>query len=188
VSEASGIGMNAWNVVITVNDSEGFRRARREFQRFGEVASTEYHNVLVLRVPDVPRFVEQFKTILEGDKSLINCISRVAPAVFAFDFTAPGEFRSKARGIVLGWMAILCGRSFHVRMHRRGLKKELPSPGVEQFLGDTIPSGTKEGGQPSGIDFAGPDYVIDVETIGNRAGITLWNRGDLHRFPILRVD
>ena len=56
--DASGITMKDWNVVITVNDSESFRKARREFQRFGDVKSTDYRNVLVLRVPDVPKFVQ----------------------------------------------------------------------------------------------------------------------------------
>lgn len=180
--------MKDWNVVITVNDSEGFRKARREFQRFGDVAATDYHNVLVLRVPDVPKFLDLFRSITEADKSLLNCVSRVAPAGFAFDFLAPEEFRIKARTIVLGWLALLCGHSFHVRMHRRGLKRELPSPSVEQFLSDAILSGARERGWPSRIDFADPDYVIGVETAGNRAGVTLWTRNDLRRFPFLRVD
>jgi len=180
--------MKDWNVIITVSDSEGFRKARREFQRFGDVESTDYHNVLVLRVPDVPKFIELFSSITEADKSLLNCVSRVAPAGLAFDFPAPEEFRAKARNIVLSWVALLCGRSFHVRMHRRGLKSELPSPSVEQFLSDAILSGTKERGRPGRIDFADPDYVIDVETVGNRACLTLWTRNDLRRFPFLRVD
>ena len=180
--------MKDWNVVITVSDSEGFRKVRREFQRFGDVATTDYHNVLVLRVTDVPRFIEQLRSITEADKSLLNCVSYVAPAGFAFDFAAPEEFRTKARAIVLSWLALLCGSSFHIRMHRRGLKKELPSPGVEQFLGDALLSGAKERGFPSRIEFGNPDYVIDVETVGNRASLTLWSRNDLRRLPFLRAD
>ena len=60
--------MKDWNVVITVNDSESFRKARRDFQRFGDVAPTNYHNVLVLRVSDVSKFVEQLSSIIETDK------------------------------------------------------------------------------------------------------------------------
>ena len=180
--------MKDWNVVITVNDSEGFRRARREFQRFGDVAPTDYHNILVLRVPDVSKFVEHFSSITEADKSLLSCVSRVAPAGFAFDFATVEEFRSKARTIVLGWLAVLCGHSFHVRMHRRGLKSELPSPSVEQFLDEAVLSGARERCRPSRIYFSDPDYVIDVETVGNRACLTLWSRNDLRRLPFLRVD
>jgi tRNA(Ser,Leu) C12 N-acetylase TAN1 len=180
--------MKDWNVIITVNDSESFRKARREFQRFGDVAPTDYHNVLVLRVPDVPKFVQHLSSIIETDKSLLNCVSRVAPAGFALDFQTPEEFRIKAHAIVLGWAALLCGHSFHVRMHRRGLKSELPSPSVEQFLNDAILSAASERGAPSRIDFSDPDYVIDVETVGNRAGLTLWSRNELRRLPFLRVD
>ncbi|MGA7325317.1 MAG: hypothetical protein WBX25_12710, partial [Rhodomicrobium sp.] len=144
----SGTAMKDWNVVITVNDSEGFRKARREFRRFGEVETTDYHNVLVLRVPSPPKFAEQFSAVTEADKSLLNYVSRVAPAAVAFDFLSSGEFRGKARSTVLGWLAALCGSSFHVRMHRRGFKSELASPSVEQFLSDTILSGSKERGCP----------------------------------------
>ena len=179
--------MKDWNVVITVSDSEGFRKARREFRRFGEVESTAYHNVLVLRVPNVPKFIELFSSTSAADKGLLNCVSRIAPAGQAFDFLGPEEFRTEARNIVLSWSALLCGRSFHVRMHRRGLKSELPSPGVEQFLSDAILASTKERGRPGQIDFADPDYVVDVETVGNRACLTLWSRNDLRRFPFLHT-
>jgi len=180
--------MKDWNVVITVNDSDSFRKARRDFQRFGDVAPTDYHNVLVLRVPDVSKFAEHLSSIIETDKSLLNRVSRVAPAGCAFDFLTAEEFKIKARTIVLGWASPLCGCSFHVRMHRRGLKSELPSPSVEQFLDDAVLSAASQRGAPSRIDFSDPDYVIDVETVGNRAGLTLWSRNDLRRLPFLRVD
>ena len=44
-NDASGFAMKDWNVVITVNDSDSFLKARREFQRFGYVTPI----VLVLR-------------------------------------------------------------------------------------------------------------------------------------------
>lgn len=187
-NDASGFAMKDWNVVITVNDNDSFRKVRREFQRFGDIGATDYHNVLVLRVPDASKFVEHFSSIIETDKSLLNCVSRVTPARFAFDFLTAEDFRIKARSIALGWLTVLCGHSFHVRMHRRGLKSELPSPSIEQFLDDAILTAASERGAPSRIDFSDPDYVIDVETVGNRAGLTLWSRNELRRLPFLRVD
>lgn len=59
-------------------------------------------------------------------------------------------------------------------MHRRGFKSELASPSVEQFPSDAILSGSKERGRPGRVEFGDPDYVTDVETVGNRAGVTLW--------------
>ena len=55
-------------------------------------------------------------------------------------------------------------------------------------MDDAILSVASQRGAPSRIDFADPDYVIDVETVGNRVGLTLWSRNDLRRLPFLRVD
>ena len=41
---------------------------------------------------------------------------------------------------------------------------------------------------PGQIGFEDPDAVIDIETVGNRAGISLWTREDLQRFEFLRPD
>jgi len=30
--------------------------------------------------------------------------------------------------------------------------------------------------------------VIEVETVGNRAGLSIWTREDLRRYPFLRVE
>jgi len=38
--------MEDWNVVITVNDAEGFRSVSQIFQRFGDVETTDYPNLL----------------------------------------------------------------------------------------------------------------------------------------------
>jgi len=168
--------------------AEGFRSVSQIFQRFGDVETTDYPNLLVLRVPNVPKFIECFSSIIKAGKSLLNCVSRVVLAGFAFDFPAPEEFRIKARAIVLGWRALLCDRSFHIRMHRQGPKSELPSPNIELFLSDAILSGAGERGRQSRIDLADPDYVIDIETVGSRAGLTLWTRDDLRRFPFLRAN
>lgn len=46
----------------------------------------------------------------------------------------------------------------------------------------------RELGQPGRIDFQDPDYVLDIETVGQQAGMSLWSRDDLKRFPFLRVD
>jgi hypothetical protein len=47
-----------WNVVVTGYDWRGLRSARRLLSRYGEVARTHFHNVLVLRVADVRAFLE----------------------------------------------------------------------------------------------------------------------------------
>jgi len=43
-------------------------------------------------------------------------------------------------------------------------------------------------GTPGRIDFDDPDFILDVETVGQRAGMSLWTREDLHRYPFLKLD
>jgi hypothetical protein len=69
-----------WNVVVTAYDWRGLRSARRLLSRYGEVARTEFHNVLVLKVADVAAFLEAIAAAAAQDVSMRNDISRVMPA------------------------------------------------------------------------------------------------------------
>jgi tRNA(Ser,Leu) C12 N-acetylase TAN1 len=179
-----------WNVVVTAYDWRGLRSARRLLSRYGEVATTEFHNVLVLRVADVAIFLEAISSAAEHDISLRNDISRIMPAQATFGFATSAEFREKARTIARQWADRMAGRSFHVRLHRRrgDAPVKLSTQAEERYLDDAILERLRELGQPGRIDFQDPDCVIDIETVGERAGMSLWSRDDLKRFPFLRVD
>jgi tRNA(Ser,Leu) C12 N-acetylase TAN1 len=40
----------------------------------------------------------------------------------------------------------------------------------------------------SRIDFDDPDYIIDIETVGQRAGMSLWSREHRLRYALLKLD
>lgn len=82
----------------------------------------------------------------------------------------------------------MAGKTFHVRLHRRGFKGQLSTPEEERFLDDTLLDALKRAGTPGSLAFDDPDAVIQIETVGNRAGISLWSREELGRFPFLRAD
>lgn len=42
-----------WNVVVTVFDERGFRLAKRQMSGFGPIDTSDYFNVLVMKVADV---------------------------------------------------------------------------------------------------------------------------------------
>lgn len=180
--------MKDWNVVVTVYDARGRRAAKRALRVFGSVRSTDFFNVLAMRVADVGSFVEDFATHVDEDKALLNDIARLLPAQNTFDFATVEEFESKARDIVLAWSRELVGKTFHVRLNRRGLKGVLASQEEERFLDEAILARTTELGQTARVTFTDPDYVIDVETVGNRAGVSLWSREELGRYPFLRIE
>ena len=93
-----------------------------------------------------------------------------------------------AREIVVAWRSALAGKAFHVRLHRRGFRKQLPSTDEERFLDGALRAALEADGTFGRISFDDPDAIIDVETVGGRAGLSLWTRDDLARHAFLNLD
>jgi len=124
-----------WNVVVTAYDWRGLRSARRLLSGYGEVARTEFHNVLVLRVADVAAFLESISAAAEHDLSMRNDIARIIPAQAAFAFATTAEFQEKAGTIARQWADRMPGKSFHVRLHRRRGGSPVPRAGARRRTG-----------------------------------------------------
>lgn len=180
--------MHDWNVVVTVNDRFARFHAKRGLKQFGKVELTAFHNVLVMRVPDGHALIASLNALMERDMSLINDLSRLIPAEATFNFTTKEEFEQKAGAVIFGWTDKLAGKSFHIRLHRRGMSDELRSLDEEKQLDTALLGKLTDMGKPGRIAFDDPDLVIDIETVGDRAGLSLWTREDLKRYPFLRVD
>lgn len=179
--------MRDWTVVASTHP-EGYERGRQLLEQFGRVDRTDYFNVLVLAPDDPEGFLERFAAMAANVPDVLEVLSRVMPAARCFDFDTPGEFEEKARQIVLDWAPRLAGKAFHVRMHRRGFKGRMSSQTEERFLDEAVLAALEDAGAPGRIDFSDPDAVIDVETVGGRAALAFWTRGDLEKYPFLKVD
>ncbi len=149
---------------------------------------TDYHNVLAMKVADVAAFLAELRTAVDEDASIANAVSRVVPVTRTFRFQSPEEFEHEAREVVGEWIAEIEGRTFHVRMHRRGFKGRLSSQHEEQFLDHFIIEQSKLRGRESTVDFDDPDVVVAVETLGQEAGLSRWTRGELRDNALLRLD
>lgn len=179
--------MHDWNVVVTVHEG-GFAEAFRLLETLGPVGRTEFFNVLVMRVEDVRRTLELLQARIEKEPGILNFIARVVPLSHVFNFQNPAVFEEKAGEIVSLWAPDLAGKSFYVRMRRRGFKGRLSSLDEERFLDDLLLEALQKAGSPGRITFTDPDYVIVVETIGTRAGLSLWSRRDLLSYEFLKPD
>ncbi len=179
--------MQDWNVVITVNE-QGFREAFAVLDEFGPVRKTDFFNVLVMRVNDVPGMLEILNKRLSQDPLVLSFLSRLIPVSATFSFQSPEEFESKAKEAILAWAPELAGKGFHVRMHRRGFRGKLSSLEAEHLLDKVLLESLERAGTPGHITFKDPDAVIAVETIAQRGGLSFWSRENLSRYPFMRID
>jgi len=179
--------MTKWNVVITIQE-HFFEQALQYLKPFGVLAKTEFYNVLVMQTEDTQQTLQQLQKKLNADADMQTAISRVLPVTHSFTFQTPEEFETKARAIAETLLPKITNKTFHVRMHRRGFKGRLSSKEEEKFLDTYILDQLEQSGSPCKINFENPDVIIVVETVAQQAGISIWNREDIQRYPILKLD
>jgi len=80
----------------------------------------------------------------------------------------------------------LCGKTFYVRAHLRGLKGRIEHPAVERALGDFLSEFAARAGAPPKVRFRDPDTVVVVEVVGRRVGYAFVGREERAQ-PLLRV-
>ena len=182
-----GGSMNDWNVVITVYE-DGYNLARKMLERYGKVGRTDYFNILVMQSADAKGLLDTLQEEAIRDPDGIMPFARVMPVVQTFTFQTPGEFEGKARQAVWTWLPALGGKSFHLRMHRRGFKGRLSSMDEERFLDTYLLEALEMAGTRGEITFDDPDAILALETVGPRAGLSLWTREELERYPLLHLD
>lgn len=176
-----------WNVLVTLPENT-FHEARRILTRWGRIEPTGYYNVLVMHVVDPNAFLADFASAVAATPGLLNFVSHVVPAQRSFSFDSSEAFEREARAVALGRLSDLAGASFYVRLHRRGFKGIISTQPEERFLDEVLLNALADAGTPGRIGFSDPDKVIQIETVDGRAGMSLWTREDLRRFPFLGVD
>lgn len=170
--------MQDWNVVVTLN-RDSFRRACEFLGGFGHVQATSYFNVLTLHVPDPGAFPGELERALAERPAMRGQIARAVPVTRTFDFQSPEAFEAGAVAAVEPWLPRFAGSRFHARMHRRGFRGRLASPEEERFLDRHIIGRLQQQGSDAQVSFDDPDLVLAVETVDQRAGLSLWTREDL---------
>jgi len=176
-----------WNVIVSVHQHH-FIAVRNFLYDYGEIKSTDYFNVLVMRVEDIEQFLQDMETAFSTAIPVLNYIGHIMPVTHRFIYQSPEEFEQQAKDVVMQWLDNLAGKHFYVRMHRRGFKGRLSSIEEEHFLDDFILDNLEQQGKAQAkIDFEDPDNVIAVETIGQEAGLSLWSREQLAHYPFLKL-
>lgn len=178
------VGMHDWNVVVSVR-SECYQWVRQRLREYARVDRTDYYNILALRVEDPDAFIEELCRATVADPRLRACLARAMPAAHTFLFQTAEEFEPRARQAVAHFLPALGGKTFYVRMHRRGFHGTLASQKLEQLLDKYLLESLAAAGTPGQVRFADADAVVVIETVGQWAGVSLVTRALWARCPFV---
>jgi len=175
-----------WDIVVTSREG-GQRRLRRALGRLARLRRCDFKNVLIARVENVDAFLQGVAQRL-ADRPLIGeWLGKVLPIECTFPIDV-GTFVAQVQAESVRFLDRLAGRSFHVRVERRGHKGVLNTHDIERALGEYVYEALVTRGTPGSVKFRDPDAVLVVEVLGPMAGVGLVTR-DLHtRFPFVRID
>jgi len=81
----------------------------------------------------------------------------------------------------------LAGGSFFVRLERRGLKGQLHTPTLEREVAEPIWRALERRGATPRVDFADPDSILVIETVGEEAGLAVLGRALRRDYPFIKV-
>lgn len=180
--------MMDWNLVVTTFP-QGWRPAMRALRGLASVQASGHYNVLLAKADDPLAMLETLERRAETEPVLIDTISRVAPALVSFDYETDEGLERQAVAAAKSWLAKLGGKSFHVRLHRRGSGPSESESVEEARLGEALLEELASTGTPGRIEFADPDFVLAIDAVDGRAGLGLWSRDDLRRHHLfLRPD
>ncbi|MCS7267643.1 MAG: RNA 3'-terminal phosphate cyclase [Geminicoccaceae bacterium] len=176
-----------WNLVATVH-AEGWREALGILGRYGKVHKTPYYNVLVMAVDDPRAVAEDLAARIAAEPGILNFLSRLVPLEDAFELGPLEGAADRLFAALAPMVPRLAGRSFHVRVHKRGPGKALSGHELERRLDERLLAELEARGTPGRIAFDDVDVVLVVEIVDERAGVAAFDRGERERFPFLRLD
>jgi tRNA(Ser,Leu) C12 N-acetylase TAN1 len=175
----------SWNVLAT--SLEGRRDALlAALRRLAPFRPAGFRNVLVARVDDPLALLGRLQEAWDGGPGLRTALARVVP-VAARTAIEPDTAADTLAAAAEPLLDRLAGGSFFVRLERRGLKGRLHTPTVERALGERVWRALEARGAVPRIDFADPDAVLLVETLGDQAGIAVIDRALRRAHPFVRV-
>jgi hypothetical protein len=174
-----------WNVLAT--SVEGARPILLAgLRRYGAFRGAGYRNVAMGRVPDVPAFLSLLGDDLARDTVLAAALARILPITHTFRLDDADPLAS-LEAVLAELHPGMAGRSFFVRLERRGLHGTLHSSNVERTLGATLWRLEEAAGHQPRVTFGDPDVIIAIETLGDRAGIALIDRALRTAYPFVRI-
>ena len=142
--------------------------------------------MLVGRVPDPDTVLDRVRDALASDLLLPTALARLVTVERTVRFDA-SDAAAALTAAAESFLDRLAGGSFYVRLERRGLKGRLHSPTLERDIGTHLWRALEARGDHPRVDFADPDAVVLIETLGEEGGLAIVTRAMRHAYPFVRV-
>ena len=179
------IAVKDWNVVASVHE-ERFSGGRRLLEQFGQAEKTGFFNILVMWATHPVGLLQSLEELARRDRPSSRwhgLIRSPTPSPFSPLMSSKRRLRGCAR------MGPRPRRRKLSRPHAPArLQGEAVEHGRRAFPRPVSAGRTGTTGSPGRITFDDPDAIIAVETVGVQAGLSLWTREDLRRYPLLHLD
>ncbi len=175
-----------WNVLVTAQEGSA-RDLKRLVKRHGVFRWSQFRNVLLGCVADPGGFFQELEAQLEKKPFAVNWLGKALPICITFPVdleTFSDDLERHLSTLVEG----LKGKSFYVRVERRGHKGDLRTHELERQMGDYLwEELQRHGGQPV-VSFKDPDVVVAIEIVGKTAGIAVVPRRLRQEFRFVKID
>lgn len=175
-----------WNLVVTSRQGAQ-RRLRRALSPLVRLRTSGFRNVFVGHVEDPEGFLAAVADLRLRRPALEDWLGKVVVVERTLPVD-PATFGARVQDEAARFVDRLVGRSFHVRVERRGHKGTIDSHACEQALGEFLWTELERRGARPVIEFVDPDLIVAVELVGDTAGLALVTRELRTRFPFVKID
>jgi tRNA(Ser,Leu) C12 N-acetylase TAN1 len=164
-----------WNVLAIATRGET-GRALALLGEVGRFRTGGYPQVLVGKVArpngDLLAGISELSA---GGERTTGVIDRLVPVEAAVSFPRDDVAETLCESLE-PLASRLCGSTFYVRTHLRGMKGRVEHPAVERALGDFLSELAGRAGAPPKVTFGDPDFVVVAEVVGRRVGYAFLGR------------
>ncbi len=174
-----------WNVLVTAQEGSA-RDLKRLVKNYGVFRWSHFRNVLLGWVPEPSAFFSTLAEILERKPFVHNWLGKAVPIAVTLPVCVD-SFAQDVENQLSHLLEQLSGKSFYVRVERRGHKGQLHTHALEQQLGDYLWDQLQRRDHHPTVSFNDPDVVVIVEIAGQTAGIGVIPRRLREEFSFIKL-
>jgi tRNA(Ser,Leu) C12 N-acetylase TAN1 len=175
-----------WNLLVTSLEGqrEALLAALRPLARFRRGG---FPNVLVATVDDPVAFLGVLRDACAQSTVVRSSLGKAIPIDRTLRLTSPEAFRDEVGAALDALADRLTGRTFFVRIFRRGFRGLIDSTRLEGELGARLVAALEARGDRPRVRFDDSDVALVIETLRDEVGIAVLDRTLRATHPFVRV-